>query len=58
MLVTKDGAAAGDQNQYSTTGTPGTAVFPTGYLYETGYDDPNVLNFRQGALPYSLLLGC
>ena len=29
MLVTKDGAAAGDDNQYSTTGTPGTAVFPT-----------------------------
>jgi hypothetical protein len=29
VLVTKDGAAAGDDNQYSTTGTPGTAVFPT-----------------------------
>mmetsp|Transcript_30980 Transcript_30980/g.77067 ORF Transcript_30980/g.77067 Transcript_30980/m.77067 type:complete len:442 (+) Transcript_30980:207-1532(+) len=46
VLVTKDGAAGGDQNQYSTTGAPGTAVFPTGFLYETGYDAPNVLNFR------------
>ena len=43
VLVTKDGATAGDPNEFSTTGT---AVFPTGYLYETGYDAPNVLNFR------------
>ena len=46
VLVTKDGASAGDPNEFSTTGTAGTAVFPTGYLYETGYDAPNVLNFR------------
>ena len=35
VLVTKDGATAGDPNEFSTTGAAGTAVFPTGYLYET-----------------------
>jgi hypothetical protein len=35
-----------DPNELSTTGTAGEAVFPTGYLYHTGYDPLNVLNFR------------
>jgi len=34
------------ENYNSTTGSPGESVFPTAFLYETGYDPPNVLNFR------------
>ena len=45
-LFTKDGAEAGDQNLDATTGIPGSEIFPTAFLHDTGRDPPNVLNFR------------
>jgi hypothetical protein len=44
ILVTVDNANGVNDN--STTGNPGEAIFPTGFLYETGYDPPTILNFR------------
>ena len=46
VLATKDGSLPSTANHDSTTGGFGEAEFPTGFLYETGYDGPNVLNFR------------
>lgn len=46
VLATKDGSLPSTANHNSTTGAFGEAEFPTAFLYETGYDGPNVLNFR------------
>jgi hypothetical protein len=44
LLVTRD--SFNGRNDNSTTGNPGETIFPTAFLYETGYDPPSVLNFR------------